>query len=53
MNAQKIIEILGEWEGYRVSTVGSAPSDSSEVWIEWSRIKPLAGATGVNHWLQA
>lgn len=34
MTAQKIIEILGEWEGYRVNTVGPAPSDPSEIWIE-------------------
>lgn len=34
MTAQKIIEILGEWESYRVNTVGPAPSDPSEIWIE-------------------
>ncbi|QHI70662.1 transposase family protein [Tichowtungia aerotolerans] len=34
MTAQKILKILGEWEGFRVGTVGPAPGDPSEVWIE-------------------
>lgn len=34
MTAQKILEILGEWEGYRVGTVGAAPDNQSEIWIE-------------------
>ena len=34
MTAQKILKILGEWEGYRVGTVGQAPGRPSEVWIE-------------------
>lgn len=34
MTAQKILEILGEWEGHRVGTVGPAPDDTSQVWIE-------------------
>lgn len=34
MTAQKVLEILGEWEGYRVGTIGFAPDDSSQVLIE-------------------
>jgi transposase len=34
MTAQKILETLGEWKGYRVGTSGPAPGDPSEVWIE-------------------
>ena len=46
MTAQKILETLGEWNGYRVGTTGPAPSNPSEVWIELRPHRPSGLCSG-------